>query len=62
MISDYPLEVLDRSLQHVESYFMHALSDANSETRQSARKAFLIWELKHPHSAKKISNLLDISV
>ena len=46
----------------MELYFQHALSDANSETRQSARKAFLIWELKHPNSAKKMSCMLEISV
>lgn len=62
IISEYPIEVLDRNLAQVETYINHALSDANPEARLFARRAYLIWEQKHSHSARKISAMFDVSV
>jgi hypothetical protein len=54
MISEYPLEVLDRFMSNVEAFLSLGMPDANADARLYARRAFLIWEFKCPQSARKL--------
>lgn len=62
IIAEYPSDVLERYGNLIENYLNATLIDANSDARMYAKKAFLLWEVKEPESAKNIHMMLDYSV
>lgn len=60
LVTIYPFDgVLDRNATSIDSFIQLCVSDANSESRQNGRKAFLIWQKLAPENAQNLFSILD---
>ena len=60
ILSNYPIEIVEKHTEHLENGLRIGLTDASAETRSVARESFVLYESLFPNRATKLYEKLSL--